>query len=187
MGLCTPRLVSYVRESFSYYLFKYFPRTFLFLYSFLDPCNANVGVFDLSPRSLKLSSFLFIFFFFLYAMAVISTTLVFQLAGLFFCLMYSAVDSFYYIFLFRYCLLQFCLLFFIFSNSSLKTSYNFLLCTSILFLSSLIIFTIITLNSFLGRLPISTSLGCSSVVLSCSFIWNIFLCCFILFKFLFLF
>ena len=28
----------------------------------------------------------------------------------------------------------------------------------------------------LGRLPISTSLSCSSGVLSCSFVWNIFLC-----------
>ena len=45
---------------------------------------------------------------------------------------------------------------------------------------------IITLNSFSGRLPISTSLSCSEV-LSCSFVWTIFLCCLILFKFLFVF
>ena len=61
-----------------------------------------------------------------------------------------------------------------------KTSCNFLLCESILFPSSWIIFTIITLNSFLGRLPTSTSLSCSSVVLTYSFVWNIFFCCLIL-------
>ena len=42
----------------------------------------------------------------------------------------------------------------------------------------------ITLNSFLGRLPISTSLSCSSEVLSFSFICEIFLCCLILSNFL---
>ena len=57
-------------------------------------------------------------------------------------------------------------------------------CASILFLSSWIIFMIITLNSFSGRLPIYTSLTCSSGGLSCSFVWNIFLCQLILSKFL---
>ena len=42
------------------------------------------------------------------------------------------------------------------------------------------------MNSFSCRLPISTSLSCSEV-LSCSFVWTIFLCCLILFKFLFVF
>ena len=43
------------------------------------------------------------------------------------------------------------------------------------------------LNSFLGRLPISTSVSCFSRwrVLSCSFVWNVFLCCPILCRFLF--
>jgi len=58
------------------------------------------------------------------------------------------------------------------------------ICASILFLRSWIIFTIITLNCFSGRLPISISLICSSGVLSCSFIWDIYLCCLILSNFL---
>ena len=67
-----------------------------------------------------------------------------------------------------------------------KTFCNFLLCASILFPSSWIIFTIITLNSFLSRLSISTSHSCSSGVLSCplcgtyssatSFCLNFYLC-----------
>ena len=49
---------------------------------------------------------------------------------------------------------------------------------------SWIIFTIIILNSLSGRLPISTSFSCFSGVLSCSFIWYIVLCLFILSIFL---
>ena len=56
----------------------------------------------------------------------------------------------------------------------------------ILLLSSLTVFMIITLNSFSGRLPISTSLS-SSRVFSFSFIWNLFLGCLILSKLLFVF
>ena len=77
-------------------------------------------------------------------------------------------------------------LLFIFSDSLLKSFYNFSLCAFILFLSYWITFTIIILNSFSGRSPISTSLSCSCV-LSCSFICNIFLCHLILFTFLFVF
>ena len=51
--------------------------------------------------------------------------------------------------------------------------------SSILFLRPWIIFTIIILNSFSGRLPISTSFSCYSGVLSWSFIWFIALCLFI--------
>ena len=51
-------------------------------------------------------------------------------------------------------------------------SYIFSIFASILFLRPWIIFTIIIMNSFSGRLPISTSFGCFSRVLSCSFIWD---------------
>lgn len=54
------------------------------------------------------------------------------------------------------------------------------------FLRSWIIFTVITLNSFSSGLPISISVSFSSRVISWSFIWNIFLCCHILFTFLWL-
>ena len=47
-----------------------------------------------------------------------------------------------------------------------------------------IIFIIITLNSFSGRLPIFSSFSCPCRFLSCSFICNIFLCDLILPEFL---
>ena len=37
--------ISHVQEVFSYYLFKYFLRSFLSLFSFWDPYKANVGTF----------------------------------------------------------------------------------------------------------------------------------------------
>ena len=49
-----------------------------------------------------------------------------------------------------------------------------------------IIFSIIILNYFSGRLPVSISFSCFSWILSCSFIWNIILCLFILSNFLWL-
>ena len=60
----------------------------------------------------------------------------------------------------------------------------FLIFASILFPRSWIIFTIIILNSFSERLPIYTIFSCFSGVLSCSFIWYIALCLFILSIFL---
>ena len=66
-------------------------------------------------------------------------------------------------------------MFFKFFSSFLDSSY-ILVYSSILFLRSSIIFTIITLNSFSSILPIFTTLSCSSGVLSYSVFWNIFLC-----------
>ena len=59
-------------------------------------------------------------------------------------------------------------LFFIFSQSLIKKN-NLLLCASILFQSSLIIFSITTLNSFLARLSVSTSVNSSGICLVCLF------------------
>ena len=39
--------LSYVWEVFSYYLCKYFLRSFLLLFSFWDPYNVNVGAFNI--------------------------------------------------------------------------------------------------------------------------------------------
>ena len=103
---------------------------------------------------------------------------------LFFYLNYS-IDSFKNIFHFRHCIVHLCL-FFSSSRSLLNISLIFLILAPILFLRSWIIFTIITLNSFSGRLPISTSLSCSSGVLLCQLIWNTFHCCSILSNFLWL-
>ena len=58
------------------------------------------------------------------------------------------------------------------SISSLSSTF-----ASILFPRSWIIFTIIILNSFPGRLPISTLLSWFSGVLSCPFLWGL-VCCF---------
>ena len=78
-SLCFLDLVDYffshVREVFSYYLFNYFLRSFLSLFSFWDLYNANVGVFNVAPRSLRLFSFPFNLFPIFYSVAVISTIL----------------------------------------------------------------------------------------------------------------
>ena len=55
---------------------------------------------------------------------------------------------------------------------------------SILFPGSWIIFTVITLNLFWGRLPIFSSIICYYGFLPCSFICNIFFCCLISSNFL---
>ena len=65
--------LSYVKEVFSYYLFKYFLRVFLSLFSSWDPYKVNVGAFTVVLRSLRLSSFLFITFSLFCFEAVIST------------------------------------------------------------------------------------------------------------------
>ena len=44
--------LSHLKEVFSYQLFKYFLSSFLFFFSFWDPCNANVGAFNVVPASL---------------------------------------------------------------------------------------------------------------------------------------
>ena len=67
--------LSHVREVFDYNLFKYFLRPSLFLFFSWDPYNSNVGAFNLSQRSLKLSSILFILFSLFCSSAVISTIL----------------------------------------------------------------------------------------------------------------
>ena len=67
--------LSHVREVFSYYLFKYFLQSFLSLFSFWDPYNANVGVFNVVPEVSKWSSFLFILYSLFCSMAVISNIL----------------------------------------------------------------------------------------------------------------
>ena len=62
--------------------------------------------------------------------------------------------------------------------------FRLFICNSILFSRFWIIFTIIILNSFSGRLPITFSFVWFGGLLSCSFTCLIFLCLFILFKLL---
>ena len=131
----------------------------------------------LSQKSLRLSSFVFILFFCILFHSSDFHHSVLQVTYLF-CLSYSTIGAFWCIFHFRHGIVRLCL-FFSFSRSFKNISCIFLILAFILFLRSLIIFTIIILNSFSGRLPISSSLSCSSVVFSYSFIWDIFLCPFI--------
>ena len=60
--------------------------------------------------------------------------------------------------------------------SSSRSLVNISCIFSIVFSRPWIIFTIIILNYFSGRLPISTSFHCFSGILSCPFIWDITFC-----------
>ena len=62
------------REVFNYYLLKYFLMVFLFVF-FWDSYDSNVGAFNISWRSLRLSSFLLIHFSFFLSDSFISTIL----------------------------------------------------------------------------------------------------------------
>jgi len=79
----------HVRELFSYYLFKYFLRSFFSLFSFWDPIVQMSVCLMLSQRSLRLS-FFFSPFFFWYS--VLHSVL--QVIYPCFRLSYSAIDSF---------------------------------------------------------------------------------------------
>ena len=126
----------------------------------------------LSQRSLTvLSSFQSVFFILLLGSYFKHS--VCQLTYSFFCFSYSAIASFKCIYHFSYCVVHLCL-FFSSSRSLLNISFIFSMNASILFQRFWIIFTIITLNSFSGRLPISSSFIWSCIFLPCSFIFNIF-------------
>ena len=135
----------------------------------------------LSQRSLRLSSFLFIFFFILFggviSIILSSRSLIHSSA-----LVILLIDSFSCIFHFSYCIVYLCL-FFSSSRSLLSISCIFSILPSILFPRSSILFTIIILNSVSGRLPASTLFSCVSRVLSCPFVWDITLFLFISSKF----
>ena len=79
-----------------------FSSPFSFFSFFWYPYNSNFGAFYVVPESLRLSSFLFILFSLFCSMAEISYHSVFQVTYPFFCLRYSAIGSFQYIFHFSY-------------------------------------------------------------------------------------
>ena len=152
--LCFRDLVDYflshVREVLSYYLFKYFLRSFLSLFSFWDPYNENVGAFNVIPEVCWAVFMLFILFYMFCFVAVISTL---QSSRSFICSSASVM-----MLLIPSSVLFICLFF----NSLVNISCIFSIFASILFLRSWIIFTII--NPFSERLPISTSFSCFSGV-----------------------
>ena len=149
--------LSHVREVFRYNLFKYSLRPFLSLFSFWYTYNVNVGAFNVVPETVLIS--FHILFSLFCSIAVISTILspssLIHSASLF------CIDSFC-VFFTPVIVLFICVCLFFKSPSSLLNIYcNILVCTSILFPRSWIIFIIITLNSFSCRLPISSSFSCS--------------------------
>ena len=163
--------LSHIRDVFNYNLVRYFLSPFLFLFLFWDPCNLNIGAFMLSHRSLRLSSILFILFSLFCSVVVISTILssmshIRSSASVILLLIHS-----------RESLTSFIVLFIIvcFLCSSSRFLLNVSCIFSILFPRFWIIFTIITLNSFSGTLPISCSFVWSCGVLPCCFICCVFL------------
>ena len=144
--------LSHVREVFSYYLFRYFFRSFLSLFSFWDPYNVDVDAFNVVPG---VSGCLHFFsFFFQYCFVAVIFTILFSSSLEFVCLSHPAIDSFQ-------CIVHLC------SLVLLSLWLHFL---HLFFSEILDDFHYIILNSLSGRLPISTSFSCFTGDLSCPFI-----------------
>ena len=96
--VCFLDLINYFlslnREVFNYNLFKYFLSPFLFLFFFWDPYTLNIGVFNvvLVVSETVLNSFHS--FFFILLCSCFFQYCLFQVTYPFFCLSYSAIDSF---------------------------------------------------------------------------------------------
>ena len=162
--------LSHVREAFRYYLFKYFSG--LFSLSSLSQMPVKwILVYLMSRGSLDCPPF-FSFFFLYFGLLQWFHQSIFQLTYSFLCLIYWLIHSNVFLFWIIVLFTSACL-FFKSSRSLANISYISSVCASILFLRSWIIFTLITLNSFSGILPISTLHFWSSYR---SFIWNILFC-----------
>ena len=172
----TDYFLSHVREVFNSNLFKYFLSPFPFLFFFWDPYNSNVRAFNVVPEFSKtvLNSF-HSFFFILFCGSyfhyfIFQVTYPFSVSVI---LLLVPSRGFFFSFIVLFIIV--CLLFSS-SRSLLNVSYIF----SILFPRFRIIFTIITLNSFSGRLPFSSSFVWYGGFLPCSFFCCVFLCLLIL-------
>ena len=147
-----------------------------------------LGPLTLSQISLEVvlvsfNSFFFFPFCFIYFLHSL-----FHLTFPIFCFSYSTVGSLRAVFISVIALFIIDWLFFIYSWSLLNISYIIsilvsilFICNSILFSRFWIIFNIIILNSFSGRLPLSSSFVWFGGNLSCSFTCWVFVCLFILF------
>ena len=162
------------REIFNCYLLKYFLMAFLFVFFFWDAYDSNVGAFDIVPEVSEVVLISFNSFFFCPLCFIYFHHSIFHFTYPIFCLSYS-VGSLQSVF---YLIALFIIdqLFFISSGSLLNISCIFsilvsriFIYNSILFSRFWIIFTIIILNSFSGRVPISTSFVWFGGHLSCSF------------------
>ena len=175
MGLSVlPGLIDYflshLRVVFNYSLFKYFLRPFLFLFFFWDPYNSNVGVFNVIPEVSEtvLSSFHSLFCCVVVISTILSSrSLIHSSASVILLLIPSTEFLISHLVL----LIIGCSLF-----SSSSSLLNVSCIFSTLFPRFWIIFTIITLNSFSGRLPISSSFVWSGWFFPCSFICCVFVC-----------
>ena len=85
---------SHVREVFNYNLFKYILRPFLLLFFSWDPYNSNVGAFNIVPEVSETVLSSFHSFFFILLCGSYFHYFLFQVTYPFFCLSYSAIDSF---------------------------------------------------------------------------------------------
>ena len=168
--------LSHVRVVFDYNLFEHFLRPFLFFLFFWDPYNSNIGVFNVVTEVSETVLISFHSFFLILLHGSYFLYSIFHLTYPFFCLSYFFIDSFWCICISVIVLFITDCLFFSSSRSLLNISCTFLIRACIPFLRSWIIFTMITLNYFSGRLPISSLFIWSFGFLPCSFLCNIFLC-----------
>ena len=170
--------LSYVMEVFDYNLFKYFLRPFLSLF-FWDPYNSNVGAFNVVPEVSETILNSFHSFSLFCPVAIISIilssrSLICSSTSVILILIPSRV--------FLISLLCYSLVCLLFSSSRSLLSVSCIF--SILSPRFWIMVTIITLNCFSGKLPISSSFVWSGGFLPCSFICCVFLCLLILFNLL---
>ena len=86
--------LSPIREVFNYNLFKYFRNPFLFLFFFWAPYNSNVDAFNVVPEVSETVLKSFHSFFFILVCSSYFHHFNFQVTYPFFCLSYSATDSF---------------------------------------------------------------------------------------------
>ena len=115
------------REVFNYYLLKYFPMAFLFVFFFWDSYDSNVGAFDILPEFSEAVLISFNIFFplcFIYFHHSI-----FHITYLMFCLSYFTVGSLQSAFDLSYCVILY--RFTLFFNSS-RSLLNFSCIFSIL-------------------------------------------------------
>ena len=154
------------RDVFNYYLLKYFLMVFLLALFFWDSYDSNVRMFNIVPEVSEVSSFLLILFFsFFFTLCFIYFYhSIFYLSYPIFCLCYSTVGSLQSVFDLIYCIFIIERLFFISSRSLLNIYCIFsilisrlFICNSILFSKFRNTFTIIVLNYFSDRFPISSS------------------------------
>ena len=161
---------------------------FLFVF-FWDSYSSKVGAFNIFPEVSEVVLISFNSFFLFPLCFIYFHHSIFHLTYPILCLSYFTVGSLQSAFDLSYCIIHYWLTIFISSRYLLNISCIFsilfsslFICYSILFSRFWIIFTIIILNSFLGRLPISSSFVWFGGHLSCSFTCWIFLCLFIFFR-----